>query len=102
MKRFTWIGLAVLVLALVAAQCGAPAQSAESITNTQPEQEEPEEIDKETTAEEVTEVVEEDTSAAETEVEIADEPDAETEEVVDRVSTEIGSFLWRLGYRKVK
>ncbi len=27
---------------------------------------------------------------------------AETEEVVDRVSTEIGSFLWRLGYRKVK
>ena len=27
---------------------------------------------------------------------------AETEEVVDRVSTEIGSFLWRLGFRKVK
>lgn len=27
---------------------------------------------------------------------------AETEGVVDRVSREIGSFLWRLGYRKVK
>jgi len=27
---------------------------------------------------------------------------AETEEVVDRVSREIGNFLWRLGYRKVK
>ena len=27
---------------------------------------------------------------------------AETEEVVDRVSAEIGSFLWRLGFRKVK
>lgn len=24
---------------------------------------------------------------------------AETEEVVDRVSTEVGTFLWRLGYR---
>lgn len=27
---------------------------------------------------------------------------AATEEVVDRVSREIGSFAWRLGYRKVK
>ena len=27
---------------------------------------------------------------------------AATEEVVDRVSREIGSFLWRLGYRRVK
>ena len=27
---------------------------------------------------------------------------AATESVVDRVSTELGSFLWRLGYRKGK
>lgn len=25
-----------------------------------------------------------------------------TEEVVDRVSTEIGNLLWKLGYRKIK
>ena len=27
---------------------------------------------------------------------------AATEEVVERVSSEIGNFLWRLGYRRVK
>ncbi len=73
MKRFTWLGLAILALAMVAAQCGAPAQSAESTTNTQPEAEEAVE---QTTAEEA-ETVE--AEPAQTEVEVADETDVEAE-----------------------
>ncbi len=92
MKRFTWIGLVVLMLAVVAAQCGAPAQSAPIDTSSQTAAESPgnetaveeaAEVEVAEPAEKVVESAEEAAAEPVAEVETNTEEEAATEAVAE-------------------